>query len=138
MSSSRYGLHEPASRSTGFGAAMLLEHRRVRRGIGGPEEAERCPALAIGFDLSAIASIGSAIALLVFALVSAGHLRVRHETGARTSLLVVAVGSAALVLVAFSLTTLVTEPATAIAIVVIVMVSVALDFVWKRSRGARR
>ena len=38
--------------------------------------------LAIGFDLSAIASIGSAIALLVFALITAGHLRVRHETGA--------------------------------------------------------
>ena len=44
--------------------------------------------LAVGFDLSAIASIGSAIALLVFALIAAGHMRVRHETGARPSLLI--------------------------------------------------
>ena len=33
--------------------------------------------LAVGFDLSAIASIGSVIALLVFGLISVGHLRVR-------------------------------------------------------------
>ena len=32
--------------------------------------------LAVGFDLTAIASIGSAVALTVFAMVSAGHLRV--------------------------------------------------------------
>jgi amino acid transporter len=93
--------------------------------------------LAIGFDLSAIASIGSAIALLVFALVSTGHFRVRHETGARLSLLVAAVASATIVLVAFALTTLVSEPGTAIAIVVIVLLSVALDAGWKRSRDAR-
>jgi hypothetical protein len=31
--------------------------------------------LSIGFSLTAIASIGSAVALIVFALVSAGHLR---------------------------------------------------------------
>ena len=39
--------------------------------------------LAIFFDLSAIASIGSAVALVVFTLVTFGHLRIRHETGAR-------------------------------------------------------
>ena len=38
--------------------------------------------LAIGFDLTSIASIGSAVALVVFTLVTAGHLRVRTETGA--------------------------------------------------------
>ncbi len=90
--------------------------------------------LTVGFDLSAIASIGSAIALLVFALVSAGHLRVRHETGAHTGMLIAAVLSAAVVLLAFALTTLVTEPATAAAIVVTVGLSVALDFGWKRVR----
>ncbi len=41
--------------------------------------------LAAGFDLSAIASIGSAVALLVFTLITAAHIRVRHETGARLS-----------------------------------------------------
>jgi amino acid transporter len=38
--------------------------------------------LATGLDLSSIASIGSAIALMVFALVTAAHFRVRAETGA--------------------------------------------------------
>ena len=37
--------------------------------------------LTVSFDLSAIASIGSAVALLVFTLVTIGHLRVRGDTG---------------------------------------------------------
>ena len=91
--------------------------------------------LAVGFDLSAIASIGSVIALLVFGLVSVGHLRVRHETGARAWILVLAVASTVIVLVSFVFTTLVDEPGTAVALVVILLVSVALDFGWKRSRA---
>ena len=90
--------------------------------------------LAIGFDLSAIASIGSAVALIVFALVSAGHFRVRHETGAKSWMLALAVGSAVIVLVTFAFTTLVEEPGTAIALVVILVLSLVLDFVWKRRR----
>ncbi len=39
--------------------------------------------LAVVFNLTAIASIGSAIALVVFTLVTAGHLRIRSDTGAR-------------------------------------------------------
>jgi amino acid transporter len=91
--------------------------------------------LAVGFDLSAIASIGSVIALLVFGLVSVGHLRVRHETGARTGILLLAIASTVIVLVSFVFTTLVEEPGTAVALVVILLVSVALDFAWKRSRA---
>jgi amino acid transporter len=91
--------------------------------------------LAVGFDLSAIASIGSVIALLVFGLISAGHLRVRHETGARAGILVLAVASTVIVLVAFVFTTLVDEPGTAVALVVILLVSVVLDAGWKRSRA---
>ena len=91
--------------------------------------------LAVGFDLSAIASIGSVIALLVFGLISVGHLRVRHETGARAWILVLAVASTVIVLVSFVFTTLVDEPGTAVALVVILLVSVALDAGWKRSRA---
>jgi amino acid transporter len=91
--------------------------------------------LAIGFDLSSIASLGSAIALLVFTLVTIGHLRVRGETGAKAWVLVVAVASTVVVLVTFVFTTLVDEPGTAIALVVIVALSVVLDVVWKRSRA---
>jgi amino acid transporter len=90
--------------------------------------------LAVGFDLSAIASIGSAIALLVFALISAGHFRVRDETGANPVMLALAVGSASIVLVSFALTTLVSEPGTVVAIVVILLLSVGFDLVWKRKR----
>jgi amino acid transporter len=43
--------------------------------------------LAAGFNLSSIASIGSAIALLVFTLVTAAHFRVRGETGGSTLVL---------------------------------------------------
>ena len=41
-----------------------------------------CIALVVGFDLNAIASIGSAVALAVFALVTVARLRVRAVTGA--------------------------------------------------------
>jgi amino acid transporter len=93
--------------------------------------------LAVGFDLSAIASIGSAIALLVFAMVTIGHLRVRHETGANLGVLLVAIGTTVAVLVTFATTTLVDEPATAAALVVIIGVSIALDAIWKSRRGRR-
>jgi amino acid transporter len=92
--------------------------------------------LAVGFDLNAIASIGSAIALLVFSLVTAGHLRVRRETGAAAWLLVLGVASAAIVLVTFIFTTLVHEPGTMITIVVITGISVVCDYAWKRRRPA--
>jgi amino acid transporter len=92
-------------------------------------------ALAAGFDLSAIASIGSAIALMVFALVSIAHLRVREETGARLTMLLLAVASTTAVLVTFAATTLVDEPATAVTIVAIVLLSIALDVVSKRARA---
>jgi amino acid transporter len=93
--------------------------------------------LAAGFDLSSIASIGSAIALLVFTLVTAAHFRVREETGASTLVLSVAITSTVVVLLTFALTTLVDEPATAIALIVIVLLSVALDLGWKRVRDGR-
>jgi amino acid transporter len=92
--------------------------------------------LAVGFDLNAIASIGSAIALVVFGLIAAGHLRVRDQTGARASILLLAVVTTLVVLVTFVLTTLVHEPATIVAILVGLAVSIAIDSAWKRSRAA--
>jgi amino acid transporter len=94
--------------------------------------------LAIGFDLNSIASIGSAVALLVFTLITAAHLRIRSETGARASLLVTGVASTVLVLLAFVFTTLVEEPATAATLVGILVLSVVADWWWKRTRDARQ
>jgi amino acid transporter len=92
--------------------------------------------LALGFDLDAIASIGSVIALMVFAMVSIGHLRIRTDTGASLPVLLLAIGSALVVLVLFCVTTLPDEPATAVALVVIVAMSIGFDLLWKAKRGA--
>ena len=93
--------------------------------------------LAVGFDLNAIASIGSAVALVVFALVTSGHMRVRHETGAKAWVLLLGVATAVIVLATFAFTTLVEEPKTAVALVVILVMCIALDLVWKHRRGPR-
>jgi amino acid transporter len=93
--------------------------------------------LAAGFNLSSIASLGSAIALLVFTLVTAAHFRVRSETGASALVLGVAITSTIVVLLTFAFTTLVDEPATAAALAVILLLSVALDVGWKRTRDGR-
>ena len=90
--------------------------------------------LAVGFDLNAIASIGSAVALVVFSLVGIGHMRIRDETGARASILVLGILGAAIVLIMF-IPTLLEEPLTVTAIVVILVVCLLLNFIWKRSRG---
>ena len=90
--------------------------------------------LAIGFDLNAIASIGSAVALVIFSLIGIGHLRIREETGARASILVLGILGAATVLIMF-IPTLREEPLTVTAIVVIVVLCLLLNFIWKRSRG---
>jgi amino acid transporter len=92
--------------------------------------------LAACFNLDAIASIGSAVALLVFSLVSVGHFRVRSETGASAVVLALAVGSALIVLVTFTVTTLVNDVPSLFTLVGIIVLSVVLDFGWKRSRAA--
>jgi amino acid transporter len=91
--------------------------------------------MAVLFDLSAIASIGSAVALVVFTLVTVGHFRVRQETGAKAWLLVLANLTTVVVLVSFAVTTLAEEPGTTAALIVILLLSVVLDLVWKRRRG---
>ena len=93
--------------------------------------------LAVGFNLTAIASIGSAVALVVFTLVTAGHLRIRADTGARAVVLIVAVVATVVVLVTFALTTLVQEPVTALALGVILLLSLILDIGWKSLRRSR-
>ena len=91
--------------------------------------------LVLAFDLTAVASIGSAIALIVFTLITAGHIRVRGDTGAQAWLLVLGVLSSGIVLFAFAFTTLVDEPGTAIAMLVFLLLSIVIDFLWKRRRA---
>ena len=91
--------------------------------------------LAAFFNLNAVASIGSAVALVVFTLISIGHLRVRSETGAKAWVLVLAVTATTVVFVTFAFSTLIHEPTTIVVIAVVVVASVAIDMRWKRSRG---
>ena len=100
-------------------------------------EAAACLVLALVFKLDAIASIGSAVALLIFIVVTAAHFRVRAETGATTPMLALAIASAAAVLLTFVFTTLIHEPASAVTLLTILAVSVALDFGWKQSHAGK-
>ena len=93
--------------------------------------------MVIGFDLSAIASIGSAVALMIFAFVTAAHLRVYKETGARPWVLVLALSVIVVTLLTFIFTTLIHEPASIWTLIGILAVSVALDLGWSRVRDQR-
>jgi amino acid transporter len=130
--------------ATGLGDEMAAVGQfppAMRRRVGGRASmgivvtAVAAIVLAVFFDLNAIASIGSAVALVVFTLVTFGHYRIRHETGAQAWVLVLADVTTVVVLIAFVVTTLVEEPGTAVALVVILVMSVVLDLVWKKRRA---
>jgi len=87
--------------------------------------------------VGAIASIGSAVALTIFSLVTLAHLRIRRETGARLVPLVVGLLTTTVTLLVFATTTLVNEPAATTALAVIILTSIGLDLWWKRVRAHR-
>ncbi|HKO33915.1 MAG TPA: APC family permease [Candidatus Limnocylindria bacterium] len=126
------GLSEELARTGQFPAVM---GRMVggRANVGLLIVAVAVAVLAIGYDLSAIASIGSAVALAVFTLVSIGHLRIRSETGANLWLLL-AIGTAGISLLVFVFTTLIQEQASILALIVILLMSIGLDQWWSRTR----
>ncbi|MFB6561522.1 APC family permease [Streptomyces sp. NPDC056400] len=100
-------------------------------------EAAVCLVLAVAFKLEAIASIGSAVALLIFVLITAAHFRVRKETGASPAILGLAITAAGAVLVTFVVTTLIHEVASLVTLLVILAISVGLDFAWHGRHGGR-
>lgn len=108
-----------------------------RVSIGLLIQAVSCLVLALLFNLDAIASIGSAVALLIFTLITAAHFRVRADTGANALVLAVAIAAAGVVLVTFVFTTLIHEPASIITLLAILVLSVVLDFGWKRTHSSR-
>jgi amino acid transporter len=87
-------------------------------------------------NLSAIASVGSACALVVFLMVGIAGYRRRAETGAKGPMVLAGVGATALVLAFFAVDTLQNAPETFTAIIGIGLLAVVLDVVWKRVRGA--
>jgi amino acid transporter len=92
----------------------------------------------VALDLNSIASLGSAVALLIFSAVTVAHFRTYRETGASLIVLIVALIATLGTFVVFTTTTLVNEPKTAIALVIILAAAILLDLVWKRIRRAAR
>jgi amino acid transporter len=123
--------------STGQFPPIMGQRLAGRAPVGLVVSAAGAIMLTVGFGLGAIASIGSAAALLVFLLATLAHVRVRVETGARTWLLVLAIASTGIAFLGFLVTTLETEPASVWTLLIIILVSVMLDFWWTRTAAAQ-
>jgi amino acid transporter len=117
---------------TGQFPGLMARRLGERASTGLLIEAAVCLVLALFFNLDAIASIGSAVALLIFTLITASHFRVRAETGASALILAAAIVAAGVVLVTFVFTNLIHEPASMVTLLAILVLSVVLDFGWKR------
>jgi amino acid transporter len=87
-------------------------------------------------DLSAIASVGSAVALMVFLLVGVAGFRRRADTGSNVAIVVLAIAVTAFVLASFALDTWRNAPQTFTAIIAIGLLAVLLD-AWTRHRNRR-
>ncbi len=88
-------------------------------------------------DLTAIASLGSVVALVIFLMVALAGLRLRSETDSRGWVIVTAMATTATVLVIFLIQTLRTEPETFVAMVMVLALSIALEFLWSAIRHRR-
>lgn len=82
------------------------------------------------FDLTAIASIGSAVALTIFMLVSVAGLRLRAETGSQAWIVLAGIAVTAIVLLFFVVDTLQNEPTTVMAMGALAILALVLDTVW--------
>jgi membrane-associated PAP2 superfamily phosphatase len=88
-------------------------------------------------DLSAIASVGSAVALMVFLLVGAAGYRRRTDTGSNAALVLLAIAVTAIVLGFFAVDTLKNAPWTFVAIAGIALLAVVLDALVRRTGRVR-
>jgi amino acid transporter len=91
--------------------------------------------LANFFDISTIASVGSAIALAIFGLVGVAALKLRDEIGANSVTVGAGVIGAVVVLVLFLVDTARNEPRTFVTMIVVGVLALAFDFLWRRRRG---
>jgi amino acid transporter len=121
---------------TGQFPSLMARKLGGRASAGLLIEAAVCLVLALGFKLDSIASIGSAVALVIFTLIAAAHLRIRAETGASLPILILAIVAAAAVFVTFVFTTLIHEPASIVTLLAVLVLSVGLDYGWKRGHPA--
>ena len=88
-------------------------------------------ALALLFDVTAIASIGSAVALAIFALMTIAHLRMAKETGASKVMLVLAFITTSIAILLFAWYTLLTSPQTFAIIVATIILAWVVEAIWR-------
>jgi amino acid transporter len=88
--------------------------------------------LAVFFDVSAIASIGSAVALSIFVLVTIAHLRMTKETKASKTILYVALVGTAMAFLLFCWYTLQTAPQTFVILLVTIILAWVVEAIWRR------
>jgi amino acid transporter len=81
-------------------------------------------------DLSAIASVGSATALVLFLFIGAAGWRKRADTGSNPALIIAALGVTAAVLAFFAVDTARNDPETFGAIIAIFVIALAIDTTW--------
>jgi amino acid transporter len=85
-------------------------------------------------DLSAIASVGSAVSLMVFLLVGLAGWRRRADTDSNPVIVLLAIGVIAIVLGFFAVDTVQTAPETFIAIIALGVLAIVLDAVVRNQR----
>jgi amino acid transporter len=87
--------------------------------------------LAVLFDVSAIASIGSAVALAIFVLITIGHLRMTKETKASRAVLYLTLITTSLAILLFAWHTLITAPETFAVLVVTIILAWVVEAIWR-------
>ena len=88
-------------------------------------------------DLTAIASLGSVVALGIILLTSLAALPLRHETDSNQWVIGAGIAATAVVLVIFGVQTLQDSPQTFTAMIGIVALAVVLDLLWSWVRTRR-
>ena len=88
--------------------------------------------LAVFFDVTAIASIGSAVSLTIFAFLTVAHLRLAKETGASKFVLVIALIATIAAILLFCWNTLLTAPQTFAILIATIILAWVVEAVWRR------
>jgi Na+/proline symporter len=83
-------------------------------------------------DLSSIASVGSAVSLLVFLLIGLAGWQRRADTGSNAAIVVLAIAVIAVVLAFFFVDTIQHDPWSFVAVVAITVVAFVLDSLFRR------
>ena len=83
-------------------------------------------------DLSSIASVGSAVSLLVFLLIGLAGWQRRADTGSNAAIVLAAIGVIAVVLAFFFIDTIKNDPWSVVAVAAITVVAVVLDAMFRR------